>query len=121
MVVKTFEDMKVWQKSHEMTLKLYKVTKSFPKEERFGIVSQLRRAVSSIPTNIVEGFKRKTTKDYMHFINLADASLEETRYLLLLAHDLGFLPDKEYDTIIDDCKEIGRMIGGLEKSLVAKL
>jgi len=119
--VKTYRDMKVWQKAHELTLHIYRVTNDFPREERFGLVSQLRRAASSVPTNIVEGFKRRTTRDYMHFINIADASLEETKYLLLLSKDLKYLKDSEYAGLNSNCEEVGRMIGGLEKSLSSRL
>ena len=121
MNVKTFKDLIVWQKAHKLTLRIYKATKIFPKEEKFGIVSQIRRSSSAIPTNIVEGFKRRTTRDYLHFINIADASLEETKYLLLLAHDLGYLKDKEYKELLCDYEEISRMIGVLEKSLKHRL
>lgn len=74
-----------------------------------------------MPTNIVEGFKRRTTKEYMHFVNIADASLEETRYLLLLARDLGYFKEDEYAKVIADYEDVGKMIGGLGKSLSGKL
>ena len=78
-MTKTFRDLRVWQKSHDLTLKIYKITKYFPSEEKFGIVSQLRRAASSVPTNIVEGYKRKSSKEYSYFLNVAASSLEETK------------------------------------------
>ena len=80
--IKSFKDLKVWEKSHSLVLKIYKITGSFPCEEKYGLTSQIRRSVSSIPTNIVEGYKRKTTKDYLHFLNISETSLEETKYLL---------------------------------------
>ena len=89
--MKTFRDFIVWQKAHELTLKIYKITKDFPKEEKFGISSQLRRATSSVPTNIVEGFKRRSDKEYSHFLNIAEGSLEEAKYHLILSSDLGYL------------------------------
>jgi four helix bundle protein len=89
--MKTFKDLKVWQKAHSLTLDIYKLTQSFPCEEKFGLVSQLRRSVSSIPTNIVEGFKRRSKKDFAHFINIAESSLEETKYNILLSYDLNYL------------------------------
>ncbi len=73
-MIKTFRDLRVWQSAHSLVLEIYKITKHFPDEERYGLISQLRRSASSIPTNIVEGFKRKSKKDYAHFINIADAS-----------------------------------------------
>jgi len=119
-MVKSFRDLIVWQKAHKLTLDLYKITKEFPAEKKFGLVSQIRRAVSSIPTNIVEGYKRRTTKEFMHFINIADASLEEIRYLLLLLYDLNYIKNIIYQELNCSCDEIGKMIGGLEKSLKIK-
>ncbi len=84
-MTKTFRDLKVWQKSHDLTLKIYRITGQFPSEEKFGIISQLRRTASSILTNIVEGFKRRSTKEHSHFLNIADSSLEETKYHLILS------------------------------------
>ena len=115
--MKTFKDLKVWQKSHELTLEIYKVTKSFPKEEKFGIVSQIRRASISIPSNIVEGFKRRSKKDFAHFINIAEGSLEETKYDLLLSFDLGYLSKANSDSLNEKCDEVGRMLCGLYKKL----
>jgi len=115
--MRTFRDLKVWQKAHELTLEMYKVTKDFPKEEKFGMVSQLRRSVSSIPTNIVEGFKRRSRKDFAHFINMAEGSLEETKYGLLLSFDLGYLKKPDLETLNEKADEIGRMLNALYKRL----
>ena len=101
MSVKTFKDLIVWQKSHALVLAVYKTTKQFPVEEKFGLTSQLRRSTSSIPTNIVEGHKRKTTKDYLHFLNLADSSLEETKYHIILSKDLGYLQEEEFHKLTE--------------------
>ena len=117
MSVKTFRDLLVWQKSHALVLEIYKITQSFPKEERFGLVAQIRRSASSIPTNIVEGQKRKSTKDYLHFLNMADGSLEETKYHLILSKDLGYLSNGQFTSLTQSCDEIGRMLSGLQKSL----
>ena len=67
--MKTFKDLKVWQKAHMLVLEIYKITRNFPNEEKFGLTSQLRRSASSVPANIVEGFKRKSKRDYSHFLN----------------------------------------------------
>ena len=115
--MKTFRDLKVWQKAHTLVLKIYEITKIFPREERFGLISQLRRSAISIPTNIVEGFKRKGNRDYAHFLNLADASLEETKYHILLSRDLKFVNNEEIKEINDMCDEVGRMLNGLQKKL----
>ncbi|MHC4476361.1 MAG: four helix bundle protein [Planctomycetota bacterium] len=115
--MKSFRELKVWQKAHGLVLDLYKITKTFPSDERFGIVSQLRRAASSIPSNIVEGFKRRTKKDFAHFVNMAESSLEETKYGLLLSFDLGYLKKRDFDSLSEKCDEIGRMLNGLYKRL----
>jgi len=86
-----FRDIKVWQKSHELVLKVYSASAGFPGDERFGVTSQLRRAAVSIPANIAEGSRRIGRGDYARFLNIAEASLAETQYLLILASDLGYL------------------------------
>ncbi len=100
-----------------MVLEIYKETRSFPSEEKFGIVSQIRKSASSISTNIVEGHKRKSTKDYLHFLNMADSSLEETKYLLLLSKDLTYLKESIFQKLSFQCDEIGKMLSGLQKNL----
>lgn len=87
---KTFEDLIVWQKSHGFVLRIYQYTAKFPKHELFALVSQMRRAAMSIPANIAEGFRRRTRTDKARFLNIAQGSLEEVRYYLLLAKDLGY-------------------------------
>ena len=87
---RTFEDLIVWQKSHAFVLNVYKVSRNFPREETYGLTSQLRRAAISIPANIAEGFKRRGRPDKARLMNVAEGSLEEARYYLLLAHDLGY-------------------------------
>ena len=116
-MIKTFRDLNVWRKSHDLVINVYKLTKNFPKEEKFGLVTQLRRSAVSMPTNIVEGFKRKSKADYAHFINIADSSLEETKYHLILARDLGYINDKDFDKLNNMCDEIGKMLYGFHKKL----
>jgi len=115
--VKTFRDLKVWEKAHKLVLEIYKTTKGFPAEEKFGLVSQLRRSASSVPTNIVEGFKRKSKRDYGHFLNLADASLEETKYHIILSKDLGYINVETFKEINSMSDEVGKMLCGLQKTL----
>ena len=115
--VRTFRDLIVWQKAHLLVLGIYKVTKSFPSEEKFGLASQLRRSAASIPTNIVEGYKRKSRKEFLHFLNVGETSLEETKYHLLLARDLGYVEESEFTHLSDLCDEVGRMLSGLQRSL----
>jgi four helix bundle protein len=115
--MKTFRDLKVWQKAHELVLEVYKLTKNFPTEEKYGLVSQLRRSAASVPTNIVEGFKRRSDKDYARFINIAEGSLEETKYHIILAHDLGYLKQDDYDNLTKLGDEVGKMLNGMYKKL----
>lgn len=116
-MIKTFRDLNVWQKAHNLVIDIYKVTEDFPTEEKYGLVAQLRRSAASIPTNIVEGFKRKSKTDYAHFINIADTSLEETKYHLILSKDLGYLKEDDFDNLNNICDEIGRMLYGFHKKL----
>jgi four helix bundle protein len=87
--MKSFEELDAWRRAHEMVLAVYKLSGTFPKDERFGIISQLRRAAASVPANIAEGFGRRTTKDSVRCLDIAGGSLEETRYFLRLGKDLG--------------------------------
>ena len=87
---KNFQDLIVWQKSHQFVLSVYKYTHLFPKNELYGLTSQFKRAAVSIPANIAEGFKKKTKPDKARFMNIAQGSLEECRYYLILADDLGY-------------------------------
>ena len=116
--VKTFRDLKVWRKAHELVLEIYKITKTFPEEEKFGVVSQLRRAAISIATNIVEGHKRRTKKEFLYFLNLAEASLEETKYLIFLSEALGYLSQPNGLLLNRCCEEIGRMLYAFQKNLL---
>jgi len=115
--MKSFMDLKVWRKAHELTLSVYQVTKSFPNDEKFGLVAQVRRSSASVPTNIVEGFKRHTKRDQMHFFNLSESSLEETKYQLLLSRDLGYISMLSYDELFQKAEEIGRMLHGYVQSV----
>jgi len=87
---RTFQDLIVWQKAHEFVLGVYRLSKGFPREEIYGLTSQFRRAAVSIPANIAEGFKKKGGSDKARFMNIAQGSLEECRYYLILTSDLGY-------------------------------
>ena len=87
---KSFQDLIVWQKAHQFVLSIYYFTESFPKSELYGLTSQLKKAAISTPANIAEGFKKKTKPDKARFMNIAQGSLEECRYYLILAKDLGY-------------------------------
>ncbi|MDD3101623.1 MAG: four helix bundle protein [Patescibacteria group bacterium] len=109
-MIKSFQDIKVWQKAHELVLKIYKITKQFPEEEKYGLSSQLRRAAVSIASNIVEGFRRTTLKDRIHFYMIANGSLEETRYQILLSKDLTYIDETKYQDIIILTEEVSKML-----------
>lgn len=113
----SFRDLKVWQKAHNLVLDIYAITKKFPTEEKFRLTSQIIRAASSVPTNIVEGFKRKGAKEQSRFLNLSDSSLEETKYHIILAHDLGYLKKIDFERLNNSCDEIGRMLWGLNRKI----
>lgn len=107
----------VWQKAHELVLKIYEITKGFPKDEQFGLTSQIRRAAVSIPSNIVEGKARGSNKDYNRFLMIARGSLEEVKYQMLLARDLKYIDEVIYKEIYRSMDEVGRLLGGLIKRL----
>ena len=112
MTIKTFKEILAWQKSHELVLLVYKLTAEYPKYELFGLTSQSRRCAVSVPSNIAEGFKRKTKNDSVHFYNIAESSLEELKYQLLLSKDLKYITDEQYEKAFTLSEEVGRLING---------
>lgn len=114
-----FRKLKVWEKAHKLTLKIYKQSSTFPKEELFGLTSQLRRSTHSIPTNIAEGAGRGSGADFARFIQIAMGSACETEYLLLLCCDLQFYPKNEYENLNKEIIEIKKMLTALIKRLRA--
>lgn len=111
------EDLEVFKRSHKLTLKIYKVTEDFPQTERFGLVSQMRRAASSICTNLMEGSHRLSRKEYRQFVGIAKGSTGEMKYHILLARDLGYLQEKEYSFLVTEVEQISMMLNGLVNSL----
>lgn len=110
-----FEGLEVWKKAHKLVLGIYKLTRDFPKEEKFGLVSQMRRAAVSVPANLAEGFKKRSLRDKSNFYNIAQGSAEELRYYLILGKDLNYVPENQ--ELINTTKEIGRMLHGLIRSI----
>jgi len=108
--VQRFTDLRVWQRSHALTLEIYKFTATFPTDERFGLISQFRRAAVSVPTNIAEGSKRQSNPDYARFLNIAEGSLAETEYLLLLSRDLGYLRSQACEQPLAQIADVARML-----------
>ncbi|MBI2484810.1 four helix bundle protein [Candidatus Uhrbacteria bacterium] len=115
--VRTFRDLVVWQKAHCFVLDVYKVSQSFPPEECYGITGQLRRACVSVPTNIVEGQAKNTTKDFVRYLYIARGSLSECEYLLRLSLDLGYLPQTVYQSVESNRQEVAFLLSGLIRSL----
>lgn len=113
--IEKFEDLTVWQKSHELVLKIYKLTKEFPREEKFGLISQMRRAAISVAANIVEGFKRRGIKDKINFYNTSQSSLNELQYYIILIKDLKYAEGLE--KINSLAEEIAKMLNGLISSI----
>ncbi len=112
---KTFHDLIVWQKAHQFVLSAYRVTTHFPKEEGYGLTSQFRRAAVSIPANIAEGFKKITKPDKRRFMNIAQGSLEECRYYLILSRDLGYF---ETDDMMKQLEEVSKLLNAYAKSIL---
>lgn len=117
--MKDFRQLKVWEKSHQLALAVYKTTKGFPKEELYGLTSQIRRASMSIPTNIAEGCGRNTDAEFARFLQIAMGSASETEYQLILARDLEFLSQNDYEKLHNDVEEVKRMLASLLKTLRA--
>ncbi len=115
MSIERFEQLEVWRTAHSLALNVYRTTNGLPKEEKFGLTSQMRRAAVSVPANIAEGFKRRGRADKAHFYNIAQGSLEELRYYFILCRDL------EYDLgnvdMVGQADKVSRMLYGLIQSL----
>jgi len=114
---KGFKGLIVWQKAYALALDIYKASKKFPKDEMYGLVSQIRRAAVSIPAKISEGYERNHRKEYVQFLYVSKGSLGEVETHLLLAKDLGYLSEVEYSTIESTRSETTRFLIGLIKSL----
>ncbi len=119
--MQNYKDLKVWTKAHSLTLDVYKETKQFPSEEKFGLTSQLRRASSSIPANIAEGCGKNTNAEFRHFLNIALGSANEVEYFLLLAKDLHYLPEENFNVLTIDINSIKAMLIALIAKVKATL
>lgn len=108
--MRDFHTLKIWQRSHQLTLDVYKATQLFPNEEQFGLTSQLRRAVASIPTNIAEGCGRASNKDFAHFLQIAIGSASEVEYELFLAYSLNYIEENNYRLLSDETVAVRKMI-----------
>jgi len=113
---RSFRDLLVWQKAHEFVLDVYRFTALFPPRETYGLALQLRRAAVSIPANIAEGFTRRGKGDKARFMNVAESSLEESRYYLILANDLGYGKSAELLSRLD---EVSRLLNAYARAILA--
>ena len=112
---KSFQDLIVWQKAHQFVLSVYRASENFPKKEMYGLTSQFRRAAVSIPANIAEGFRKKGKPDKFRFMNIAQGTLEECRYYLILSQDLEYLDTSE---MMRQLEEVSKMLNAYAKSIL---
>jgi four helix bundle protein len=117
--VKNFRDVKVWNKSHDLALAVYRATAKFPAEERFGLTSQMRRSSTSIPTNVAEGCGRDGDRELTRFLQMAMGSASELEYQIMLAHDLNLLGAEAHETLTQQVTEVKRMLASFTKKLRA--
>jgi len=115
--VKDFRQLKVWAKAHTLTLAVYKVTRSFPAEERFALISQMRRCAVSAPSNLAEGCGRESDKDFARFVSIAAGSISELEYQVLLANELGYLNESEFRQLELQINEVKKMLNSLIRRL----
>ena len=112
---RTFQDLLVWQKAHRFVLDIYALTAAFPKHETYGLSLQMRRAAVSIPANIAEGFRRRSKADKARFMSMAEGSVEECRYFLILAKDLGYGDTEKLSTVLE---EVSRLLGAYTTAIL---
>ena len=118
--MRDFNKLEVWKRSHELTLAVYSGTATFPRDELYGLTSQIRRAASSIPANIAEGCGRDSDADFARFLHIAMGSASELKYHLLLARDLGHVPADKYTGLHEETTQVKRMLAGLLRRLKAE-
>lgn len=116
---KSYRELTVWQRSMRLTREIYGATRQWPKEETYGLTSQIRRAAISVPANIAEGQARLGTREFIQFLGMARGSLAEVETLLLLSNDLGYTTPDDAESLLSNCAEIGRLLNGLLRSLSA--
>jgi four helix bundle protein len=117
--MRDFRKIKAWEKAHHFTLQVYRITKNFPSDERFGLTVQLRRAVASVPTNIAEGCGRDSERELARFMSIAAGSASEVEYQLLLACDLNYIQDETYVEFNQQVNEVKKMLNSFIKQLTA--
>jgi len=115
--MKSVEELDVFKLSHRMTLQIHELTKGFPKQEKFGLIPQMRKASYSVPMNLAEGANRFKTKEYKQFVGIAKGSAAEVKYQLMLAKDLSYIDEADYRKTFSEYERICQMLGGLARSL----
>ena len=114
----SFEQILAWQKAHEFTLLVYQITKSFPKDELFGLVSQFRRAAVSIEANIAEGYKKLSRADKLHFLNISEGSLAECKNYIILSKDLEYINDCQYTQLYYAIEEASKLLTAYSAGII---
>jgi four helix bundle protein len=115
--ISNYRDLIVWQKAVDLVVEVYRSTKGYPPEERFGLALQMRRAIISIPSNIAEGQGRSTRKDYVHFLRIARGSVQELETQVIISLRLELISKETHDALLDLLGEVGRLLNGLIRSL----
>jgi four helix bundle protein len=119
-MIKDVKELDVFKLAHSLVLDIYKLTENFPQEEKFGLISQMRRSAFSIPMNLIEGSNRLNTKEYRRFVGIAKGSAGEISYQILLARDLGYIANEAYLSLKDRYEVVIKMLANLAKSLAKK-
>ncbi len=120
-MMNNYEKLTVFQKAHELVLTIYKVVESFPSHEKYRLVDQMVRASYSVPSNIVEGNSKNTTKDYLNFLYISRGSIHELKYFILLSKDLFYINQEVYQSLSFECDVIAKMLNGLINVLKEKI
>ena len=115
--IRSYRDLKVWQRAMDMTVRTYEITRRFPAEEQYGLVSQMRRAAASVPANIAEGQARRSPKEFLQMLGIARGSLAELETFVSLSERLGLIGSEIGGSVLEECAEINRMINGLMRAL----
>ena len=118
--IRSYRDLKVWQKSMDLAVRTYELTRTFPSEEKYGIVSQMPRAAASVPANIAEGQARRSTKEFIQMLGIARGSLAEIETFVTLSERLGLIRSETSESLLEDCGEINRMMNGLMRALSSR-
>ena len=118
--MRNFRELRVWEKAHQLALKMYKITGKFPSEEKYGLTAQIRRSAASVPANIAEGCGRSGDRDFSRFMSIAAGSASETEYHLLLAYELGYLEKADYLLLEKEINEIKPMLNRFIQHLSAQ-